>query len=234
MVAPVVEHRLQARRLSSCGTGVLLLPNMWDLRGAGIKLVSPALAGIFSSTETFRGSSYAPALSSGGSASPATSTRALPTSQGIRCNTRWWQLRASWEQSTDPPPPEQPPENLLLRLSMGRRGTGQLSGDTSRGPRLKEAISSGAMPGDSGSAPATAGSGPLSCPGASESSRRPSALGCSASPCAPGRGSLPGCPGSAWQPARPPGTWLQRLEPDNSGEGWGDRGRWKQGVEDNR
>ena len=84
----VVEHGLQAPRLSSCGTGALLLPGMWDLPGPGIKLVSSALAGTFLSTETFTGSSNAPALSGGGSAPPATSTGALPASQGIRRNIR--------------------------------------------------------------------------------------------------------------------------------------------------
>ena len=46
----VAEHRLQSRRLSSCGTRSLLLRGMWDLPGPGIEPVSPALAGRFSTT----------------------------------------------------------------------------------------------------------------------------------------------------------------------------------------
>ena len=41
----VVVHRLQTRRLSSCGSRAQLLRGMWDLPGPGLKPVSPALAG---------------------------------------------------------------------------------------------------------------------------------------------------------------------------------------------
>ena len=40
-----VEHRLQARGLSSCGTRAYLLCVMWKLPEPGIEPVSPALAG---------------------------------------------------------------------------------------------------------------------------------------------------------------------------------------------
>ena len=43
-----VEHRLQTRRLSSCGSRAQLLRGMWDLPGPGLEPVSPALAGRFS------------------------------------------------------------------------------------------------------------------------------------------------------------------------------------------
>ena len=46
----VVEHRLQTRRLSSCGSRAQLLRGMWDLPRPGLKPVSPALAGGFSTT----------------------------------------------------------------------------------------------------------------------------------------------------------------------------------------
>ena len=46
----VVEHRLQTRRLSSCGSWAQLLRGMWDLPGPGIEPVFPALAGRFSTT----------------------------------------------------------------------------------------------------------------------------------------------------------------------------------------
>ena len=46
----VVEHRLQTRRLSSCGSRAQLLRGMWDLRRPGLKPVSPALAGRLSTT----------------------------------------------------------------------------------------------------------------------------------------------------------------------------------------
>ena len=46
----VVEHRLQTRRLSSCGSRAQLLCGMWDLPRPGLKPVSPALAGGFSTT----------------------------------------------------------------------------------------------------------------------------------------------------------------------------------------
>ena len=46
----VAEHRLQTRRLSSCGSRAQLLPSMWDLPRPGLEPVSPALAGRFSTT----------------------------------------------------------------------------------------------------------------------------------------------------------------------------------------
>ena len=47
---PVAGHRLQTRRLSSCGSRVQLLRGMWDLSRPGLEPVSPALAGRFSTT----------------------------------------------------------------------------------------------------------------------------------------------------------------------------------------
>ena len=47
----VAEHRLQTRRLSSCGSRAQLLRGTWDLPGPGLEPVSPALAGRFSITE---------------------------------------------------------------------------------------------------------------------------------------------------------------------------------------
>ena len=44
------EHRLQTRRLSSCGSRAQLLRGMWDLPRPGLEPVSPALAGRFSTT----------------------------------------------------------------------------------------------------------------------------------------------------------------------------------------
>ena len=46
----VVEHRLQTRRLSSCGSWAQLLRGMWDLPGTGHEPMSPALAGGFLTT----------------------------------------------------------------------------------------------------------------------------------------------------------------------------------------
>ena len=46
----VVEHRLQTRRLSSCGSRAELLRGMWDLPRPGLEPVSPALAGRLSTT----------------------------------------------------------------------------------------------------------------------------------------------------------------------------------------
>ena len=46
----VAEHRLQKRRLSNCGSQAQLLCGMWDPPRPGLKLVSPALAGRFSTT----------------------------------------------------------------------------------------------------------------------------------------------------------------------------------------
>ena len=47
---PIAGHRLQMRRLSSCGSQVQLLHGMWDLPRPGLEPVSPALAGRFSTT----------------------------------------------------------------------------------------------------------------------------------------------------------------------------------------
>ena len=46
----VAEHKLQTRRLSSCGSRAQLLRGMWDLPRPGLKPVSPALAGRLSTT----------------------------------------------------------------------------------------------------------------------------------------------------------------------------------------
>ena len=46
----VAEHRLQKRRLSNCGSRAQLLRGMWDPPRPGPEPVSPALAGIFSTT----------------------------------------------------------------------------------------------------------------------------------------------------------------------------------------
>ena len=46
----VGEHRLQTRRLSSCGSRAQLFRGMWDLPRPGLEPVSPALAGRFSTT----------------------------------------------------------------------------------------------------------------------------------------------------------------------------------------
>ena len=46
----VAEHKLQTRRLSSCGSRAYLLRGMWDLPRPGLEPVSPALAGGFSTT----------------------------------------------------------------------------------------------------------------------------------------------------------------------------------------
>ena len=48
--SPVVEHKLQTRRLSNCGSRAQLLCGMWDLPRLGLEPVSPALAGRFSTT----------------------------------------------------------------------------------------------------------------------------------------------------------------------------------------
>ena len=45
-----VEHRLQTRRLSSCGSRAQLLRGMWDLPRSGLEPASPALAGRLSTT----------------------------------------------------------------------------------------------------------------------------------------------------------------------------------------
>ena len=46
----VAEHRLQTRRLGSCGSRAQLLRGMWHLPRSGLEPVSPALAGRFSTT----------------------------------------------------------------------------------------------------------------------------------------------------------------------------------------
>ena len=46
----VAEHKLQMRRLSSCGSRAQLVRGMWDLPRPGLEPVSPALAGRFSTT----------------------------------------------------------------------------------------------------------------------------------------------------------------------------------------
>ena len=48
--SPVAEHRLQTRRLRSCGSRAQLLRGMWDPPRPGLEPVSPALAGRFSTT----------------------------------------------------------------------------------------------------------------------------------------------------------------------------------------
>ena len=48
--SPVAEHRLQTRRLSSCGSRAQPLRGTWDLPGLGHEPVSPALAGGFPTT----------------------------------------------------------------------------------------------------------------------------------------------------------------------------------------
>ena len=48
--SPVAEHRLQTRRLSSCGSRAQLLRGMWDLPRPGPEPVSPAPAGRLSTT----------------------------------------------------------------------------------------------------------------------------------------------------------------------------------------
>ena len=48
--SPVAEHRLQTRRLSNCGSRAQPLRSVWDLPRPGLEPVSPALAGVFSTT----------------------------------------------------------------------------------------------------------------------------------------------------------------------------------------
>ena len=48
--SPAAEHRLQTRRLSSCGSRAQFLCGMWDLPRPGLEPMSPALAGGFSTT----------------------------------------------------------------------------------------------------------------------------------------------------------------------------------------
>ena len=49
-VSLVAEHRLQTLRLSNCGSRAWSLCGMWDLPRPGLKPMSPALAGRFSTT----------------------------------------------------------------------------------------------------------------------------------------------------------------------------------------
>ena len=46
----VVEHRLQMRRLSNCGSRAQPLRGTWDPPGPGVEPLSPALAGRFSTS----------------------------------------------------------------------------------------------------------------------------------------------------------------------------------------
>ena len=46
----VAEHRLQTRRLSSCGSPAQLLRGMWDLPRPGLEPVSPSLVSRLSTT----------------------------------------------------------------------------------------------------------------------------------------------------------------------------------------
>ena len=50
VASPAAEHRLQTRRLSSCGSRAQLLRGMWDLPRPGLEPVSPAPAGRFPTT----------------------------------------------------------------------------------------------------------------------------------------------------------------------------------------
>ncbi|KAJ8794193.1 hypothetical protein J1605_003339 [Eschrichtius robustus] len=50
IVSGMLNHRLQTRRLSNCGSRAQLLRGMWDLPRPGLEPVSPALAGRFSTT----------------------------------------------------------------------------------------------------------------------------------------------------------------------------------------
>ena len=50
ITASLVEHRLQTRRLSNCGSQAQPLRGMWDLPRPGLEPVFPALAGRLSTT----------------------------------------------------------------------------------------------------------------------------------------------------------------------------------------
>ena len=78
----VAEHRLQTRRLSSCGSRAQSLRGMWDLPRPGLEPVSPALAGRFSTT--------APP----GKPDPVLSLKA------VRKRETWATLQAGWGNST--------------------------------------------------------------------------------------------------------------------------------------
>ena len=51
IIASLVEHRLQTRRLSNCGSRAQLLCGMWDPPRPGLEPASPAPAGRLSTTE---------------------------------------------------------------------------------------------------------------------------------------------------------------------------------------
>ena len=50
VASPAVEHRLQTRRLSNCGSRAQLFRGMWDPPRPGLEPVSPASAGRLSTT----------------------------------------------------------------------------------------------------------------------------------------------------------------------------------------
>ena len=50
VASPVAEHRLQTRRLSSCGSRAQLLRGMWDPPRERLEPMCPALAGRLSTT----------------------------------------------------------------------------------------------------------------------------------------------------------------------------------------
>ena len=50
MASPAVEHRLQTRRLSNCGSRAQLLRGTWDPPRPGLEPACPALAGRPSTT----------------------------------------------------------------------------------------------------------------------------------------------------------------------------------------
>ena len=50
VASPAAEHRLQTRRLSSCGPRAQPLRGMWDPPRPGLEPVCPALAGRLSTT----------------------------------------------------------------------------------------------------------------------------------------------------------------------------------------
>ena len=74
----VAEHRLQTRRLSSCGSRTLLLRGMWDLPRPGLEPVSPALAGRLSTT--------APPGKPGRQILNHCATRKIPSLAGFKTN----------------------------------------------------------------------------------------------------------------------------------------------------
>lgn len=129
MAVSLVQHGLQAPRLRSWRRGFAA---PWHVGSSWTRInLYPCTGGHVLTTETFTGSSNAPAPPGGGRAPPATSAGALPASQGVRATSD------STPAGSRPPPLEQPPENLLHRPLMGRRCTGRLTGNTSRGLRPK-------------------------------------------------------------------------------------------------